>query len=89
MMREDLSTQLREVAHRLDQDYHAEGIAETVRAIANEHESGLSAIRALVQQLMADAEDARTRGYLEAWNTYQVCANQLAALCPAPPEDQV
>jgi hypothetical protein len=45
----------------------------------------LSAIRALVQQWREQADT--TNLFLEA-STLAVCANELEALCPAPPEDQ-
>jgi hypothetical protein len=46
-------------------------------------------IRRLIQRWRTtDAEDAKARGYLETWNTYQVCANALEAALLALPADR-
>jgi hypothetical protein len=40
-------------------------------------------LETLAHQMEVQGEDAKARGYLEAWNTYQVCANMVRASSPA------
>jgi hypothetical protein len=48
----------------------------------------LSAIRALVQQWREHAEDTRSHLSADFKGAMLILADELAALCPAPPEDQ-
>jgi len=48
-------------------------------------EARLARVRALSAVFASAAEDAKARGYLEAWNTYQVCKNHLDAALADPP----
>jgi hypothetical protein len=41
-------------------------------------------VEQVIEKWRTDGEDAKARGYLEAWNTYHVCANDLAALRDLP-----
>ncbi len=53
--------------------------------LRNDRDRLRAELAALAQALRIDAEDARTRGYLEAWNAYVMAAEGLATLLTEAP----